>query len=251
MDLRSAPREVFSAIGHTTVRRTLMTKKRKKRKQEQGSGVFQNSPFAALKGVVGRASALPAAAPPLRVDPADEDDEDLFLRSVSGAKRIAAIVEPEPGPQVPPTGAGSRVRVDDESDGRELFLQALGAIGTAGFRDEPADQEEDAPARSASSRMRQLKRGTLRISEELDLHGFLKGEALRRLEHFITGASARGLEAVLVITGKGHNSPEGPVLPGAVDAWLRDHAKGMVAEFHPAPRDRGGSGALVVFLKKR
>ena len=99
--------------------------------------------------------------------------------------------------------------------------------------------------------MRQLKRGTIRISGELDLHGFLKDDALRRLEHFIASAYARGLQAVLVITGKGLNSPDGPVLPGAVAAWLREQGKGMVAEFLPAPRDRGGSGAIVVFLKKR
>jgi len=55
---------------------------------------------------------------------------------------------------------------------------------------------------------------------------------------------------VLVITGKGINSPEGPVLQGAVAGWLRQQGKGMVAEFSPAPRDKGGSGAFVVFLKK-
>lgn len=230
-----------------------MTKKRKNRKQEQGHGAFQNSPFTALKGIAGKTPAPPTAAPEPapRKDPSDEDDESLFLRSVSGAKKIASKVDREPEPQTPPADAGVRVRADDEEAGRALFLQALGSIGTAGFREEPADQEEDAPVRSASSRMRQLKRGTLRISEELDLHGFLKDEALRRLEHFIISASARGLEAVLVITGKGHNSPEGPVLPGAAEAWLRDRGKGMVAEFHAAPRDRGGSGALVVYLKKR
>jgi DNA-nicking Smr family endonuclease len=227
-----------------------MAKKSKKRKQEQGTGAFQNSPFTALKGVIGNSSARLAVAPKPAPQEAPEDEEGLFLRSVSGARRIAAENEQEPGPRMAP--AVSEMRDDnDEASGQALFLQALGAVGTAGFQDEPADQEEDAPARSTSSRMRQLRRGTLRISEELDLHGFLKDEALRRLEHFIASAAARGLEAVLVITGKGHNSPEGPVLPGAVDAWLRDRGKGMVAEFHAAPRDKGGSGAQVVFLKRR
>jgi len=91
----------------------------------------------------------------------------------------------------------------------------------------------------------------IRISEELDLHGSLKDEALRRLEQFITSASARGLEAVPRDHGKGPQFAEGPVLPAAVDAWLRDRGKSMVAEFHAAPRDKGGSGAVVVFLKRR
>jgi DNA-nicking Smr family endonuclease len=226
-----------------------MTKKRKNRKQAQGTGAFQNSPFTALKGVIGKTSPPPAAAPKAALHDDHEDDEGLFLRSVNGATRIASDGDQEARPQSAPAVAGNRV--DEEANGRELFLQALGMIGTAGFREEAQEPDEEAPERSSSGRMRQLKRGTIRISEELDLHGFLKDEALRRLEHFIANASARGLQAVLVITGKGLNSPEGPVLPGAVGSWLRERGKSTVAEFHAAPRDKGGSGAIVVFLKKR
>jgi DNA-nicking Smr family endonuclease len=112
------------------------------------------------------------------------------------------------------------------------------------------DQERDDPApRSASRRMKQLKRGTISIGEELDLHGCLREEALARLEQFIAGAYRRGQKAVLVITGKGINSAEGPVLQGAVADWLKAKGKGIVAEYTPAPRDKGGSGAFVVFLK--
>jgi DNA-nicking Smr family endonuclease len=56
---------------------------------------------------------------------------------------------------------------------------------------------------------------------------------------------------VLVITGKGINSPEGPVLQRVVAEWLRKEGKGTVAEFAPAPREMGGSGAFVVFLRKQ
>lgn len=127
-------------------------------------------------------------------------------------------------------------------------MQKIGAT----FRNEgpKTDVEEPGP-RSSSSRLRQLKRGTIRISRALDLHGFLKDEALVRLEQFITSAFSQGQTAVLVISGKGINSPEGPVLPGAVAAWLQEKGRGMVAEFSPAPRTLGGSGASVVFLKKR
>jgi DNA-nicking Smr family endonuclease len=141
-------------------------------------------------------------------------------------------------------------RSDAPSDSR-LFLQAMKKLGTA-MPPAPREQEEpeDTQRRSPTGRMRQLKRGSLRISGELDLHGYLRDEALVLLQRFITGAFGRGQEAVLVITGKGINSPEGPVLQGAVEGWLRQQGKGMVAEFSPAPRDKGGSGAFVVFLKK-
>jgi DNA-nicking Smr family endonuclease len=97
--------------------------------------------------------------------------------------------------------------------------------------------------------MRQLKRGSIGISETLDLHGYVKDEALQRLARFISNAYHRGSKAVLVITGKGLNSPDGPVLQGSVDAWLRDQGKAMVVEVAQAPRDKGGSGAVVVFLR--
>jgi len=226
-----------------------MTRKRKDSKHQQGAGAFQNSPFKALKGVIGKTPPLPATTQKASSHEDHEDDEGLFLRSVGGATRIAADGDQEPGPQTSPMAAEKRV--DDEAHGRALFLQAVGMIGAAVYRDGAPEPEDEAPARSSTSRMRQLRRGTIRISEELDLHGFLKDDALRRLEHFIASACARGLQAVLVITGKGINSPDGPVLPGAVNSWLREQGKGMVAEFHAAPRDKGGSGAIVVFLKKR
>lgn len=225
-----------------------MTRISKKKKNTQGTGAFQNAPFKALKGVTLKAPPSPATAPKAPSREEREGDDELFLRSVSGARRIDTEDEQEPGPPSPAT-AGPRAV--DEKNNQELFLQAMGALNATTFRADAPEPEDEEPARSTSSRMRQLKRGTLHIGEELDLHGFLKEEALKRLEHFITGAYARGLQAVLVITGKGINSPEGPVLPGAVAAWLREQGKGMVAEFHPALRDKGGSGAIVVFLRKR
>jgi len=134
----------------------------------------------------------------------------------------------------------------------QLFFQAMNTIG-ASIKEVREQEEEEInyEHRSASSRMKQLKRGTIRVSSELDLHGYLQDEALRRLEQFILDSHSAGQQVVLVITGKGINSPEGPVLQGAVASWLREHGKGMVAEFLPAPREKGGSGAFVVFLKKK
>jgi DNA-nicking Smr family endonuclease len=139
--------------------------------------------------------------------------------------------------------------VSDEE--RRLFLEALGNLQLdVSFRDELPGEEE--PARPLPvNRLRQLKRGAIRIDFQLDLHGLTKDEAIKSLASFITGASNRGQKAVLVITGKGNRSPGDPVLQGAVAGWLREKGKGMVAEFAPSPRDMGGSGALVVFLKEK
>jgi DNA-nicking Smr family endonuclease len=225
-----------------------MTRNRRNKKHDQGTGAFQNTPFKALKGVTPKAPSPPTPAPKASSREDHEGDDELFLRSVSGARRIDTEGEQETGPPSPVT-AGPQP--GEEENNRGLFLQAMGALNATTFRAEAPEPEDAGPSRSPSSRMRQLKRGTIHIGGELDLHGFLKDEALKRLEHFITSAYARGSQAVLVITGKGINSPEGPVLPGAAAAWLRDQGKGMVAEFLPAPRDKGGSGAIVAFLRKR
>jgi DNA-nicking Smr family endonuclease len=210
---------------------------------------FNNSPFKALKG-------LKPAASPARVQKGSaperrektEDDTALFLRSVQGVKTINSSSESRPKAVTAGKTAQSNGADRDEE---QLFLQAVQKIGTAHTFAKPEPEADEPPRRSASGRMRQLKRGTIRIREELDLHGDIKEVALVKLEHFVAGAFGRKQKAVLVITGKGINSPEGPVLQGAVAAWLRGKGKGLVAEFVPAPRDLGGSGAFVVFLKNR
>jgi len=222
---------------------------KKRKSSDQQPADFKNTPFKSLKGLTPPPAAKEArAAPVRRKEEKEEDAEELFLQAAAGARKIQDEAAPGPGPSTTkPPG-----RRDAGPQDQQLFLQAMQKMGTA-IRDpgKSPDEAPEAERRSPSSRMKQLKRGTIRINGELDLHGFLREEALVRLDHFIKSAYARGLDAVLVITGKGVNSAEGPVLQGAAAAWLRDRGKGMVAEFSPAPRDRGGSGAYVVFLKKK
>ena len=224
----------------------------KKRKlPERPQADFKNTPFKSLKSLA-PSIAVPAKkpTPPLsrkKIDSNDDDDISLFLRAAEGAKRFGRAPDSlavTPG-QVPET---TMVHAPEDS---QLFLAAMKKIGAAFHEILPEQELEQAERRSPTSRMRQLKRGDIRIRQELDLHGFLKDEALMQLEQFIAAARSRGQQAVLVITGKGLNSPEGPVLHGAVAAWLRNKGKGLIAEFSSAPRDLGGSGAFVVFLKKK
>jgi len=223
---------------------------KKRKSSDQQPADFKNNPFKSLKGLTPPPAAKEArAAPVRRKEEKEEDAEELFLQAAAGARKIQDEAAPGPGPSTTkPPGRSDDAGPQDQ----QLFLQAMQKMGTA-IRDpgKSPDEAPEAERRSPSSRMKQLKRGTIRINGELDLHGFLREEALVRLDHFIKSAYARGLDAVLVITGKGVNSAEGPVLQGAAAAWLRDRGKGMVAEFSPAPRDRGGSGAYVVFLKKK
>jgi DNA-nicking Smr family endonuclease len=227
---------------------------KKKKSDNQSPADFKNNPFRPLRGFTTQTPSAKKTGTLLqkkeqRKEQPSEDEGALFLRAVSGARRIERDEEPAAG-----TVAQKKAEKPDAAvtEDHELFLKAMQKIGTT-LRDRlPVEAELDEPERrSPTSRMRQLKRGSIRIGDELDLHGYLRDEALARLERFIAAACSRGLDAVLVITGKGVNSPEGPVLRGAAAAWLGGRGKGMVAEFSPAPRDKGGSGAFVVFLKKK
>ena len=95
-----------------------------------------------------------------------------------------------------------------------------------------------------------MKRGIVSVNHQLDLHGLTREEALAALPGFLRSAQNKGQKAVLIITGKGNHSPEEPVLLQAVASWLREAGRTTVLEFAPAPREMGGSGAFVVFLRQ-
>ncbi len=220
------------------------------KKKKTGAGEephFKNHPFHSLKKFkAAEPSRLHSGTQKKTVPEKPDDAGELFMRAMSGVRKIGDGCGDRHDPGKKERGPAAAPSTADE---QRIFLQAMQKIGSV-FR--KADPESELPARKSSSgRMKQLRRGTIRIREELDLHGLFKDEALVRLERFIEGAYDRGEKAVLVITGKGINSPEGPVLRGAVSEWLCGKGRRVVAEFAPAPGDRGGSGAFVVFLRSR
>lgn len=223
---------------------------KKDKKPEQKKKAFASAPFKSLKGFQAEVGAPKGKAPetplPEQAD-VGADDADLFLRAVADVKKMGS--GGASGPKEKKRAAPLPRRIDEEE--RRIFLQALEKLELdVTFQDELPDDVE--PLRPISvNRMRQMRRGAIRIDYELDLHGLTREEALENLSAFVTGAYNRGQKAVLVITGKGNNSPGEPVLVGAVAGWLRDKGKGMVAEFAPAPRQMGGGGAFVVFLKEK
>lgn len=221
---------------------------KKRKNTDKAQGKFVAKPFTSLKGFQAdaREPERKKVAPIPPPAPSEPDDAIIFLRAVADVKRLhqrenAAKEQKKAAPTV---------RKLDEEEQR-VFLREIEKMQLdVKFRDELP--EDVTPLRHAgSNRLRELKRGAIRIGLELDLHGLTREEALSSLDRFIAGAYNRSQKAVLVITGKGNNSPDEPVLHGAVAGWLRDRGKGMVAEFAPAPRQLGGGGAFVVFLKDK
>lgn len=221
---------------------------KKNKKKDVKAKDFSNAPFKGLKAFSAETPHPPKdeSVKPIKPPEPDDaaDDGELFLRHVEGVRKLDRET-PEKRPAKETRGTSVRGREDEE---QRLFLTSLSGMDVT-FRDEFPDVEP--LHRHAANRLRQLKSGSIRIDLELDLHGLTKDEALVSLGRFVSGAYNRGQKAILVITGKGNNSPAEPVLQGAVASWLREAGKKMVAEFCPAPRQMGGSGAFVVFLKER
>ena len=86
----------------------------------------------------------------------------------------------------------------------------------------------------------------------LDLHRHDADTARRRVASFVAGERERGRELVLVIVGRGHHSPGGQgVLRGEIADWLTTPpTSAHVLAFRTARPDLGGSGAVVVLLRR-
>lgn len=211
---------------------------------------FSTSPFTQLKGLkaVSPAPSQERVPPPKPQKLAELDDNDAFLLAMADVQRLGkkrpvpgAVKQEEPQRQI--------VRRIEESE-QQLFLLAISGLKLdVKFEDELPEETEEVKPRPVS-RLKQLRRGTIRIDYELDLHGLTKDEALDALETFVKGAYRREQQAALVITGRGNHSADEPVLKKAVEKWLKGDGSTMVAESLSAPREMGGEGAVVIFLRK-
>lgn len=98
-------------------------------------------------------------------------------------------------------------------------------------------------------RQRRLSRERDPIEASIDLHGFGRFEAEDQLRVFLMQSRARGLRAVLVVTGQGRRG--GGVIRASIQEWLQGHAlRGVVSGFSTAHRRHGGDGAFYVTLKR-
>ena len=227
----------------------------KKKHQEQAPkpAEFKSTPFSALKGVVAVPATPPAPVaqkkePP---PPADDDSENLFLQAMSGVTKLggsAAVREKTDTPSSRQAMQQPAVLPPVDKTSGDMFLDEIKRLKLdVKFSDSLPADEELKPL--SGNRLKQLKRGVITLDRQLDLHGLTRDEALQELPRFLRNAHHKGCAAVLVITGKGNNSPAEPVLQQAVSSWLRDSGRELVAEYTPAPREMGGSGAFVVFLR--
>jgi DNA-nicking Smr family endonuclease len=211
-----------------------------------------NAAFGGLKETIKQAPEHAEASPkePPRKNDL-EDEMSFFLDAMSG-------VTPMPDDQRRSVhGSGSRVRPShpptDES--RQVMEHLQGLVRGSVELDIAFSDEYIEGAVQGFSRklMKKLKRGELPVQDYIDLHGLTKQEAETEVTNFLLESFRNGLRCVLIVHGRGLNSPESlPVLKEGLPQWLnRGRVRKMVLAFATARPYDGGTGATYVFLKHR
>lgn len=97
-----------------------------------------------------------------------------------------------------------------------------------------------------------LREGRFSPEDHLDLHGLNAEQAWESLRVFMRQAWFKGLRCVLLVPGRGRNSPMGQgVLRGKLQTWLtQEPFKRVVLAFCTARPHDGGAGGVYVLLRR-
>lgn len=185
--------------------------------------------------------------------------EDLFLRAMQGVAPLDSSQGGVQGRQVSPAPPASRGAASPAGDqGRDEDAQVASSLadlvsGKVEFSLDFTDEYIQGHVLGLDTKtVVRLKAGFYSPERHLDMHGFNTEQAFFTLVRFIKENYLQGRRCLLVIPGRGRNSPEGlGVLREKVQAWLtRDPLKRVVLAFCTALPKHGGAGALYVLLRK-
>lgn len=188
-------------------------------------------------------------APPEEQARRDEAAEaDLFEGAMQGVRPMSGggrRVVPKPAP------APSAAAIPEDAEDAYLsrFLQ-----GEVEFELEYTDEFMYGYVRGLDIKtFQQLKAGSLSVAAHMDLHGMTSVQAREGLLFFIRESYLQGHRCVLVVTGRGINSPGGQsVLRRETETWLtHEPLKRVVLAFCTAQPKDGGAGAIYVLLRKQ
>lgn len=187
-------------------------------------------------------------APPAPEAPAP-DEENLFFSAMRGVdplqENLGRQIAPQPKPPEPQPSTL-------EEEARTYLDQFV--RGEVDFELEFTEEYLYGFVRGLDQKtFNQLKAGALSTEGHLDLHGMTTDQAYEAMLFFLKESYLQGRRCVLLVTGRGINSPGGQsVLRHAMQTWLtRDPLKRVVLAFCTARAADGGAGALYVLLRKQ
>ncbi|OUW01008.1 MAG: hypothetical protein CBD16_05995 [Betaproteobacteria bacterium TMED156] len=173
-------------------------------------------------------------------------DSKIFLDAVSDAIPLSKIKNPKKNLKRKPKAVPVQSLLDESE---ALMESQLADINNESILD---TDENLSFARNGISALtvKKLRKGNWKIQDELDLHGLITSEAREAFYHFIKRCFKDNKRCVRIIHGKGLRSlGKEPVLKNKVKGWLKQTNE--VLAFCHAPREMGGSGAVLVLLRAR
>lgn len=188
------------------------------------------------------AKAEPPAAPDVAPEP-EPEPADAFAAATRDVAPLAARSRRVP--------ARRKADLDSIERARLAELDAMAAAD--GFDLSYADGFVRGRASGVSRQtVDRLGRGEFAVTRHLDLHGYPLDDARGLVDEFLADCQRDGKRSVLLITGKGLNSPQGRgVLHEQVPQWLaRGPSSRRVLAFVSARPCDGGIGALYVLLRR-
>ncbi len=96
--------------------------------------------------------------------------------------------------------------------------------------------------------LKKLRRGEVTIDAMLDLHQHTIEQARIALSSFLQTSFDNGLRFIRIIHGKGQRESDYARLKTFINHWLPQF--NFVLAFHSCPPNQGGTGAVIVLLKK-
>lgn len=93
-----------------------------------------------------------------------------------------------------------------------------------------------------------LRAGEYHEADFIDLHGKTIEKAYEMVMNFLSFSKDKEFRCILIIHGKGERQKEKALMKSYVAHWLRQIPD--VLAFHSAPQWKGGTGALMIILKK-
>ena len=220
---------------------------RKKGQKNSKEKEFSSDPFSSLKGF-----SVPAPEKAKPEQPQAAVKEKPVIGSFSEEMELLGVEPLELDTEEEPCDSFEVDELADEEPEKSdsvLFLEAVGDLNVSFVDQYP--QDEDQPE-AVPRRMKQLRKGKISIDQTLDLHGMQSSQVAGKLKSFIANARYHQQQVLLVITGKGLHSDSGrALLREEAERFLDREGRKEVAEWGRAPRQFGGDGALVLFLRNK
>ncbi|MFP4429558.1 MAG: Smr/MutS family protein [Desulfovermiculus sp.] len=179
----------------------------------------------------------------------EKTETDVFLQAMQG---VEPIKDRGGGRKVNTSYPPPSTRATPEKERGKKYLQDL-VQGKVEFDIQFTDEYLQGAVRGLNQRtLRKLQAGEFSPEAHLDLHGFNSDDAHSLLLRFVKESYLAGKRCLLVIPGRGKNSPAGRgVIKEQIQYWLiRDPFKRVVLAFTTAQPQHGGAGALYLLLRK-